>query len=91
VEDGVRLEVLDWGGPGRPVVLLPGDNTAHVFDDFAVKLSETSRVYRITRRGFGASSHPKLGYRAQQKYMKTYKPYKPQVLISWKPKNPAGE
>jgi non-heme chloroperoxidase len=24
VEDGVRLEVLDWGGSGRPVVLLAG-------------------------------------------------------------------
>src|ERR1017187_4460649 len=24
VEDGVRLEVLDWGGTGRPVVLLAG-------------------------------------------------------------------
>ena len=36
VDDGVRLEVLDWGGSGRPVVLLAGGgNTAHVFDDFA--------------------------------------------------------
>jgi hypothetical protein len=32
----VRLEVLDWGGAGRPLVLLAGGgDTAHVFDDFA--------------------------------------------------------
>ena len=32
VEDGVRLEVLDWGGSGRTVVLLAGSgNTAHIF------------------------------------------------------------
>jgi len=31
-DDNVRLEVLDWGGSGRPVVLLAGlANTAHVF------------------------------------------------------------
>ena len=36
VEDNVKLEVLDWGGSGRPIVLLAGSgNTAHVFDDFA--------------------------------------------------------
>ena len=28
VEDGVRLEVWDWGGTGRPVVLLAGYLTA---------------------------------------------------------------
>src|SRR5690242_17473939 len=39
VERGVRLEVLDWGGSGKPVVLLAGGgNTAHVFDEFAPKL-----------------------------------------------------
>jgi non-heme chloroperoxidase len=55
-DDGVRLEVLDWGGSGRPVVLLAGGgNTAHVFDDFAPKLATHYRVYGITRRGFGAS------------------------------------
>jgi hypothetical protein len=33
VANGVRLEVLDWGGSGRPVVLLAGlGTTAHVFD-----------------------------------------------------------
>jgi non-heme chloroperoxidase len=56
VDDGVRLEVLDWGGSGRPVVLLAGGgNTAHVFDDFAPKLAAHYRVYGITRRGFGES------------------------------------
>src|SRR5882762_9851777 len=56
VEKGVRLEVLDWGGSGTPVVLLAGGgNTAHVFDEFAPKLTANYHVYGITRRGFGAS------------------------------------
>jgi pimeloyl-ACP methyl ester carboxylesterase len=59
VENNVKLEVLDWGGSGRPLVLLAGlGNTAHVFDKFAPKLSATYHVYGITRRGFGASSVP---------------------------------
>src|SRR5260370_6602885 len=67
VEEGVRLEVLDWGGSGRNVLLLAGSgNTAHVFDDFAPKLAESSHVYGITRRGFGASSHPDSGYDQQR-------------------------
>ena len=60
VEAGIKLEVLDWGGSGRPLVLLAGlGNTAHVFDSFADKLTVTYHVYGITRRGFGASSSPK--------------------------------
>jgi non-heme chloroperoxidase len=56
VADGVRLEVLDWGGSGRPLVFLAGGgDTAHSFDDFAPKLVPTYRVYAITRRGFGLS------------------------------------
>ena len=56
VEKDVQLEVLDWGGSGRPLLLLAGGgNTAHVFDDFAPKLTPHSHVYGITRRGFGAS------------------------------------
>lgn len=68
VENGVRLEVLDWGGSGRPLVLLAGSgNTAHIFDDFAEKLSGTCcHVYGITRRGFGMSSHPDSGYTQQR-------------------------
>ena len=57
----VRLEVLDWGGSGRPVILLAGGgNTAHVFDEFAPKLAANYHVYGITRRGFGASSYSPL-------------------------------
>jgi non-heme chloroperoxidase len=39
VEQNVKLEVLDWGGTGRPLVLLAGlGDTAHAFDRFALKL-----------------------------------------------------
>src|SRR5215467_16230895 len=58
VDKDVRLEVLDWGGSGRAVILLAGGgNTAHVFDEFAPKLTANYRVYGITRRGFGASGY----------------------------------
>lgn len=67
VQKGVKLEVLDWGGSGQPIVLLAGSgNTAHVFDDFAEKMSGISHVYGITRRGYGASSHPASGYSEQR-------------------------
>lgn len=67
VDNNVGLEVLDWGGSGRPIVLLSGSgNTAHVFDDFAPKLASDYHVYGITRRGFGASSHPESGYTDQR-------------------------
>lgn len=59
VEKGVNLEVVDWGGTGRPLILLSGlGNTAHIFDQFALKLTHSYHVYGITRRGFGASSAP---------------------------------
>jgi non-heme chloroperoxidase len=59
VEPKVKLEVLDWGGSGRPVVLLTGlGDTAHVFDEFAPKLTASYHVFGITRRGRGASSCP---------------------------------
>lgn len=67
VDQNVKLEVLDWGGTGRPIVLLSGSgNTAHVFDDFAPKLTSQHHVYGITRRGFGASSHPESKYTDQR-------------------------
>lgn len=63
----VQLEVLDWGGSGRPLVLLAGmGNTAHIFDRLAPKLTGQFHVYGITRRGFGASSVPPSGYSADR-------------------------
>jgi len=66
-ERDVSLEVLDWGGAGRPIVLLAGlGNTAHVFDDFALRLTAVGHVYGITRRGYGKSSVPSQGYDADR-------------------------
>lgn len=68
VEEGVQLEVLDWGGTGRPVVLLAGRGfTAHVFDGFAEKLTSSYHVYGVTRRGSGSSSQPMSGYTEQRR------------------------
>jgi non-heme chloroperoxidase len=56
--EGIRLEVLDWGGKGPAIVLLAGSGgTAHIYDDLAPQLTEHFRVLGITRRGHGASSH----------------------------------
>jgi non-heme chloroperoxidase len=67
VDENVKLEVLNWGGTGRPLVLLAGlGNTAHSFDEFAPKLAVEYHVYGITRRGFGASNSPTSGYSADR-------------------------
>lgn len=67
VEEGVRIEVLDWGGSGSPLVLLAGGgDTAHIFDDFAPKLTADHHVYGLTRRGFGASGFSPVGYGADR-------------------------
>src|SRR5258708_24888219 len=59
VEPDVKLQVLDWGGTGRPLIFLSGlGDDAHVYDKFALKFTEKYHVYAITRRGFGASSKP---------------------------------
>jgi non-heme chloroperoxidase len=63
VDSVTKLEVLDWGGSGVPLVFLAGlGHTAHVFDEFAPALTERYHVLGITRRGFGASSQPDTGY-----------------------------
>ena len=59
VDRDVKLEVLDWGGTGRPLIFLAGlGNDAHVFDAFAPNFTSHYHVYGITRRGFGISSKP---------------------------------
>ncbi|HSY81034.1 MAG TPA: alpha/beta hydrolase [Gemmatimonadaceae bacterium] len=70
VDTNVRLEVLDWGGSGRPLVFMSGlGGTAHGFDSYAPKFTPKYHVYGITRRGFGASSSPpftRANYRADR-------------------------
>jgi non-heme chloroperoxidase len=67
VQPDVKLEVLDWGGSGRPVVLLAGrGQTAHSFVSFAPLLAAHYHVYSVTRRGYGASSKPATGYLADR-------------------------
>jgi len=63
VDADVRLEVLDWGGPGRALLLLAGGgDSAHVFDDLAPALAKRHRVVGVTRRGHPGSSAPAAGY-----------------------------
>jgi non-heme chloroperoxidase len=66
VDTSVKLEILDWGGSGPPLVLLACYLSTHVFDEFAPKLTNQFRVYGITRRGIGASDKPATGYSVQQ-------------------------
>jgi len=61
--NGVSLHYIDWGGRGRPVVLLAGlGGTAHVFRGLAPRLAERFRVVGLTRRGHGRSDRPDSGY-----------------------------
>ena len=65
VDNGVQLQVLDWGGAGKSGVMVlltgPGDN-AHVYDQFAFQFTDYFHVIGITRRGFLPSSQPEAGY-----------------------------
>jgi pimeloyl-ACP methyl ester carboxylesterase len=60
---GVKLEVLDWGGSGKVMVLLTGlGDNAHVYDYFAFQFTDFFHVIGITRRGYLPSSQPESGY-----------------------------
>ena len=63
VDDGVELEVLDWGGSGPSLILLAGlGSTAHHYDEFAPALTSRYRVVGVTRRGHRGSSAAPGGY-----------------------------
>jgi non-heme chloroperoxidase len=67
VQPGVKIEALDWGGTGRPLIFIAGaGGTAHAFDDFALLLTPHFHVYGVTRRGYGDSSKPRSGYDADR-------------------------
>jgi pimeloyl-ACP methyl ester carboxylesterase len=67
VEPSVRLEVLDWGGSGRPIVFVGCYLSAHVYDDIGPKLTNDFHVFAVTRRGVGKSDRPPTGYDAQRR------------------------
>jgi pimeloyl-ACP methyl ester carboxylesterase len=61
--NGVNLEYLDWGGNGETLLFLPGlGNTAHIFDDIAPQFAHHFHVLGLTRRGYGKSDKPAMGY-----------------------------
>ena len=67
VDGATRLEVLDWGGSGRPVLFVGCYLTAHVYDNIAPKLTDQFHVYVVTRRVVCASNHPSTGYDPQRR------------------------
>jgi pimeloyl-ACP methyl ester carboxylesterase len=61
--DGLKLHYMDWGGVGRPLVLLTGIGaTAKYYGSLAPKLTQHFRVVGFTRRGHGCSDRPGSGY-----------------------------
>jgi pimeloyl-ACP methyl ester carboxylesterase len=61
--NGTRIEYLDWGGSGEPLVFLAGLGcTGHIYDEIAPQFTNDFRVIALTRRGTGASDKPTSGY-----------------------------
>jgi predicted alpha/beta-fold hydrolase len=55
--NGVRLNVLDWGGTGPALVLIHGyGDSPHLYDDIAPALTDQFHVVAYARRGHGKSS-----------------------------------
>jgi non-heme chloroperoxidase len=58
-----RLQFIDFGGKGDPVVLLAGPgNTAWIYAPFGNDLANDFHVVALTRRGHGESDMPATGY-----------------------------
>jgi pimeloyl-ACP methyl ester carboxylesterase len=54
--NGVRLNYVDWGGTGPPLIMIPGfGDTPHCFDDLAPVVRDRCRVLAYARRGHGRS------------------------------------
>lgn len=54
--NGLRLQYLEWGGVGPPLILIHGGmDNPHAFDDLAPGLTDRHRVIAYARRGHGRS------------------------------------
>lgn len=55
----VRVHYLDWGGSGRPIILLHGlASSCRIWDFTAPLLAERFRVFALDQRGHGLSDKP---------------------------------
>ena len=60
--NGLRIHYVDWGGTGRPLVMVHGlDRVARTFDHLALRFSPTYRVIAIDMRGHGDSGWDPTG------------------------------
>ncbi len=60
---GLTFHYRDWGGPGRPVLLLHGlASTCHIWDLVAPALADDFRVAALDQRGHGQSCQADDGY-----------------------------
>ena len=60
---GLPFHYRDWGGDGRPVLLLHGlASTCHIWDLVAPLLAEDFRVVALDQRGHGQSAQVDEGY-----------------------------
>ena len=60
---GLRMHVRNWGGKGRPVVLLHGlASTSRIWDFVAPLLARDFAVIAVDQRGHGDSGKPDQGY-----------------------------
>jgi pimeloyl-ACP methyl ester carboxylesterase len=60
---GIELHYRDWGGAGRPILLLHGlASSARIWDLVAPRLTDYGHVVALDQRGHGASAKTDDGY-----------------------------
>jgi hypothetical protein len=63
MDDKIKLEVVDWGGEGTPLVFLAGlALNAHTFDPLVSSFTDSYRVIGISRVGHGNSESRKNNF-----------------------------
>lgn len=63
MDDKIKLEVVDWGGKGMPLVFLAGlALNAHTFDPIVSSFTDSYRVIGISRVGHGNSDSRKENF-----------------------------